>query len=70
MFYLRKIAKWLAGDVAAARETLKEGFKSNSQSEEIYLAAVKLETENEEYDRARKLLEKGKELLNFYVSES
>lgn len=43
-----------------ARKTLQDGFRSLSNSQEIYLAAVKLEIENEEYNRSRKLLEKAK----------
>ena len=35
--------KWLAGDVPAAREVLERAFVANSESEQIWLAAVKLE---------------------------
>jgi pre-mRNA-processing factor 6 len=34
-------------------------FGANPNSEEIWLAAVKLESENKEYERARKLLAKA-----------
>ncbi|VDL63845.1 unnamed protein product [Hymenolepis diminuta] len=53
-------SKWMAGDVPAARSTLAHAFEANSNSEEIWLAAVKLESENSEYARARRLLEKAR----------
>ncbi len=34
-------------------------FQANPNSEEIWLAAVKLESENSEFERARRLLEKA-----------
>jgi pre-mRNA-processing factor 6 len=37
---------------------LSLAFQANRNSEEIWLAAVKLESENWEYERARKLLAK------------
>ncbi|KAF8483098.1 hypothetical protein F5888DRAFT_1844098 [Russula emetica] len=40
--------KWLGGDVRAAREVLERAFVRNSESEQIWLAAVKLEAENGE----------------------
>jgi pre-mRNA-processing factor 6 len=49
-------SKWLAGDVKSARNILSSAFQANPNSEEIWLAAVKLESENEEFQRARKLL--------------
>lgn len=36
-------------------------FKANPNSEEIWLAAVKLESENNEYERARKLLTRARD---------
>ena len=48
------------GDVAAARDILSQAFKASPNSEEIWLAAMKLESENCEYDRARKLLYKAR----------
>lgn len=42
--------RWLSGDVPAARATLQEAFKANPDSEEIWLAAVKLEWENRRVD--------------------
>ncbi len=44
----------------AARSILALAFKANPNSEEIWLAAVKLESENGEYERARRLLEKAR----------
>lgn len=35
-------------------------FQANPNSEEIWLAAVKLESENSEYERARRLLAKAR----------
>lgn len=48
--------KWLAGDVPAAREVLELAFVANPESEQIWLAAVKLEAENSELRVARELL--------------
>ena len=48
--------KWLGGDVPAAREVLERAFVRNSESEQIWLAAVKLEAENGELGVARELL--------------
>lgn len=44
----------------AARSILALAFQANPNSEEIWLAAVKLESENGEYERARLLLEKAR----------
>ncbi|VDO59108.1 unnamed protein product [Onchocerca flexuosa] len=55
-------SKWLAGDVKASREILARAFQNNPNSEEIWMAAVKLESENNEFQRARKLLEKAREI--------
>lgn len=46
----------LAGDVAGARSILEEAFVRNPDSEEIWLAAFKVEFENAELDRARYVL--------------
>lgn len=48
------------GDVPAARGILSLAFQANPNSEEIWLAAVKLESENSEYERARRLLAKAR----------
>ena len=44
---------------------LSLAFKANPNSEEIWLAAVKLESENNEFARARKLLG----LFSAYVND-
>ena len=44
----------------AARSILSLAFQANPNSEEIWLAAVKLESENNEHERARKLLLKAR----------
>lgn len=53
-------SKWLAGDVPAARGILSLAFQANPNSEEIWLAAMKLESENHEYERAKRLLAKAR----------
>ena len=54
-------SKWLdSGSVESAREVLARAFSLNPNNEEIWLAAVKLESENNEYDRARGLLSKAR----------
>jgi len=52
--------KWLSGDLDGARVILGEAFKINPDNEEIWLAAVKLENDNSEIQRARTLLEKAR----------
>ena len=56
--------KWLAGDVPSARGILEKAFVANPESEEIWLAAVKLEAENGELDVARKLLERARSVAD------
>lgn len=41
------------------RQVLMEAFAANPDSEAVWLAAAKLEWENEEYPRARLLLQKA-----------
>ena len=48
------------GDVPAARSILALAFQANPNSEEIWLAAVKLESENNEFERSRRLLQKAR----------
>ena len=48
--------KWLAGDVPAVCEVLEQAFIANLESEQIWLAAVKLEAENGELEVVRVLL--------------
>ena len=52
---------WVAGDVPAARQILSEAFAANPDSEEVWLAAFKLEFENAEPERARLILGKARE---------
>lgn len=53
-------SKWMANEVPAARGILSFAFQANPNSEDIWLAAVKLESENAEYERARRLLAKAR----------
>jgi tetratricopeptide (TPR) repeat protein len=59
--YCLLTAHFLQGDVHSARTILSEAFKANPNSEQIWLAAVKLESECGEHDRARMLLKKARE---------
>ena len=52
--------KWLSGEVNVARQILSEAFTANSDSENIFLAAFKLEFENSELERARFILDKAR----------
>ena len=54
---------WLAGDVPAARAALEAAHDSIPESEEIVLAAFKLEFENGEPDRARVIAIRAKDSL-------
>lgn len=53
--------KWVAGDVEAARHILSEAFSANPDSEAVWLAAFKLEFENDEPQRARALLARARD---------
>jgi len=54
--------KWaIEDDVEGSRVILQRAFKANPESEKIWLAAVKLEAENNEFTRARQLLAKARE---------
>ena len=44
----------------AARSILALAFQANPNSEEIWLAAIKLESEDNEYERARRLLARAR----------
>uniref|UniRef100_A0A673YJH7 PRP6 pre-mRNA processing factor 6 homolog (S. cerevisiae) n=1 Tax=Salmo trutta TaxID=8032 RepID=A0A673YJH7_SALTR len=48
-------SKWLAENVPAACSILALAFQANPNSVKIWLAAVKLESENDEYERARRV---------------
>ncbi|KAJ6619458.1 PRP1 splicing factor, N-terminal-domain-containing protein [Mycena sp. CBHHK59/15] len=56
--------KWLDDDVPAARRVLEQAFLANPESENIWLAAVKLEAENGEHQVARALLLRAREVAN------
>lgn len=53
--------RWQQSDIKGARDVLASAFKKNPNSEDIWMAAVKLESENNEFDKARKLLKKARE---------
>jgi pre-mRNA-processing factor 6 len=53
--------KWLRNDVVAARKILASAFEANSDNEEIWLAAVKLENRANEVERARLLLQRARD---------
>jgi len=55
---------WLGGDVSTARSILEEAFKANPESEQIWLAASKLEAENGQLEAARKLLTHARQIAN------
>ena len=57
-------SQWTAGDVPAARRILSEAFAANPNSEEIWLAAIKLESENNEFERAQTLLANARQQAN------
>lgn len=54
----------MAGDVHAAREVLAHAFVANQESEQIWLAAVKLEAENNELAAARTLLNRARDIAD------
>jgi pre-mRNA-processing factor 6 len=56
--------QWLAGDVQNARAVLERAHSKNPDSEEVILAAFKLEFENNEPERARLLAQRAKESLS------
>jgi Tfp pilus assembly protein PilF len=49
------------GEVDQARQILDRAFAANPDSEQIWLAAVKLEQENKEIENARMLLKTARE---------
>lgn len=51
---------WLGNDVPASRAILERAFAANPESEGVWLAAIKLEAENKEINRARQLMEKAR----------
>jgi pre-mRNA-processing factor 6 len=53
---------WLAGDVSAARSILGDAFSANPESEQIWLAACKLEAENNQIAAARQLMKRARDV--------
>lgn len=56
--------KWLSGDVNAAREIINAALNVHSNSEQVWLAAIKLEQETGEFKRAEELLNKARIQVN------
>lgn len=61
---MRAKEQWLSGDVPAARAVLEQAHGKNSDSEELFLAAFKLEFENSEPERARVIAQRAKTSLS------
>ena len=53
--------KWQAGAIDDARIVLGKAFKQNPNNEDIWLAAVKLEADNDQTSQARELLKTARE---------
>lgn len=58
LMYARE--KSMVGDVTGAQDVLARAFAQNPNSEDIWLSATKMEAENKNYDRARKLLQRAR----------
>lgn len=57
---LRAKQQWLSGkDVSKARDTLSQAFNHNPSSQDVWLAAVKLEWETQSIERARVLCQRA-----------
>jgi pre-mRNA-processing factor 6 len=52
--------QWVMGRVANSRSILEAAFQENPNSEEIWLAAAKLEWESNEIERARAVLQRAR----------
>ena len=70
LWLMRAKSKWLAGNVPEARSILNDAFGANPNSEEIWIAAITLESKNNEHERARKLLQKARETAGMSISQS
>jgi pre-mRNA-processing factor 6 len=64
LWLMRAKEQWLAGDVPAARSVLEQAHSHNPDSEELFLAAFKLEFENAEPERARVIAQRAKDSLS------
>ena len=60
----------ISDEVDFARQILDKAFAANPDSESIWLAAVKLEQENNEMVRARQLLKTARERYGLYGPHS
>jgi pre-mRNA-processing factor 6 len=56
--------RWIAGDVTGAREILDQAFAANPESEQIWLAAFKLEAENGQWEALRMLSERARAIAD------
>ena len=63
LWLMRAKEQWMAGNVPEARAVLEAAHSCNSDSEEIVLAAFKLEFENAEPERARLIARRAQETL-------
>lgn len=61
---MRAKEQWLAGNVPAARSVLEQAHSNNPDSEEVILAAFKLEFENKEPERARLIAKRAMDSLS------
>lgn len=53
---------WLSNDVPGARAILGRAFAANPESEGIWLAAIKLEAENDQIEAARQLMSRARDV--------
>lgn len=53
--------KFRVGDTSGAQEVLMRAFEQNPNSEDIWLSAVKMEAESNNYEMARKLLQRARQ---------
>jgi pre-mRNA-processing factor 6 len=55
---------WIHGDITGAKEVLHHAFEANEGSEQIWLAAIKLEMETQQYKKAQELLSDARKRAN------
>lgn len=60
LWLMRAKETWLAGDIPSAKKILEAAFAANPNSEQVWLAAIKLEVETGEFERARVLLKSAR----------
>ena len=56
--------KWIGGDVEGAKRVLGKAFDAIPESEEVWLAAIKLEIETRQYEKASTLLAQARQKAN------